>query len=152
MRKIVYFSDPLDHGEDMNQFAAIIKMCADDKTREVNMPLVIDTVNPSELNMLLTSADVCFVDYGGMSIAMGDGFSMECERWVRDAIKNHRNCKFVFILTMGRQFYSDDLFDEPNVETIERLTSYKTYDKYLFGDLWTDEDLRNWKDPEEGYL
>jgi hypothetical protein len=124
MKKIIVFSDYIDHEEDV----ASIKMAAG--YNHVNIDLY-DTTEVYELGNLITPNSTVFIDYGALSFSGQSGMFNHIERYLKNLIENNPSVTFVYVLTMGKEFYLDEIFEYSNVYTIDREDSLKAYKQYL---------------------
>jgi hypothetical protein len=124
MRRIVVFSDPVDHEEDIEfiKNAAIYNDCKID---------LRETTVVQNLESLATSNSVVFVDYGALSFGQFGMFD-HITRYLERFIVNHPSVTFVFVLTMGKEIYEDcEVFHLSNVETIDRDEGSEHYRRYF---------------------
>jgi hypothetical protein len=78
------------------------------------------THHPDQIARIAPGTDYFFIDYGGLSGIGQSGFLDATERLVEHAIEDNPSTLFIFILTMGKEFYADSIFENTNVECWDR--------------------------------
>jgi len=64
----------------------------------------------------------CFalVDYGALNFIGQSGMVDHLDRFMIHTIEENPSVQFIFILTMGAEYYADEIFEFPNVKTLDR--------------------------------
>jgi hypothetical protein len=123
MKKVIVFSDPVDHEDDVTS----IQMAAHYNDSDIDLH---ETTRVNDLDGMATPESIVFVDYGALSFEPTGMFDYT-ERHLEKVIADKQSVTFVFVLTMGKDMYKSELFDYPNVETIDRCASLSTYKRYF---------------------
>jgi len=125
MKRVIVFSDSVDHDRDcIELFQRTRNVLGDDFDFE-------ETTVPSRLEELIGSGDVVFVDYGGFGSGLGQSLFEETDRQIRKIIEDRPNTNFVFVLTVGKDSYGDDVFELPNVSSIDRCADEDEWERVL---------------------
>jgi hypothetical protein len=114
--KVVSFFDYLDRKSDEATIRHILK----------DVPGVIykGTGNEQEFEDALVSNCVALVDYGGIGFSIGgSGLSEHYDIWIEELIKDRPSVRFIFCLTMGREYYPD-LWNLPNVYSLDKGSNF----------------------------
>jgi hypothetical protein len=123
MRRVVVFSDIIDHEDDVKSIVIAAQF------NDVKIDLKETTI-VQDLETLATPNSTVFVDYGALSFG-ASGLVDHIERYIEELIINRPSVTFVYVLTMGREYYKDSIFEHLNVVTIDRSASLADYKPYL---------------------
>ena len=74
---------------------------------------------------------LALVDYGAISMSGNSSLAETYDKFILDKIKEYPSVIFVFILTMGREYYTDEIFEQKNVMTVDRCCSLEEWKKIL---------------------
>jgi hypothetical protein len=111
--KIAAFFDWIDYDEDIEELKSSVSREVDVKT----------TFEIEELSSIMIGAEFVFIDYGAIA-SSGGSEVIGIERILEHLIDDNPSTQFVFVLTMGREYYKDSLFDYPNVQIVDRGPEY----------------------------
>jgi hypothetical protein len=129
---VIVFTDPYDHETDVMQIYGNAMLALEDVPNWRDKIMFKDTVDPVALHEMARAGDVVFIDYGGIGGEMGGGSLFDhTERWVKKCIEERESTLFVFVLTMGPEYYSNDLFGLHNVRKIDRAAPPKEWRKFF---------------------
>jgi hypothetical protein len=85
----------------------------------------IPTDNEDSFGEKCAPGVLAFIDYGALNYGGTTGLKDHYDRFMTKTIENHTATEFIFILTMGKDAYADELFELPNVHSIARGYSCK---------------------------
>jgi hypothetical protein len=114
MKKVVCFFDHVGYESDMEDMKTIIAYCREELKEDIS--LYVESA-PHSFAEYLSPGCLAIIDYGALSIS---GVSISAyDRYMLKIIENNPSITFVFRLTMGKEYYADELFEFPNVSTID---------------------------------
>lgn len=119
--KISIFFDYVDFKEDSEFFERSVNIVREKFPEEKIVTVYSSAPNQFEENLL--GADIAFLDFGGLDLAGSTGMFDSTKRYIVRLLEEKPSIQFVFILTMGKEWYSteeDTFWDLPNVDTVGR--------------------------------
>jgi hypothetical protein len=127
--KIVAFFDYIGYKEDIEDIKLIIKNFeAEYPDKEINL---YTTDNESDFISHLSSNCLAIIDYGALNFIGQTGLKDHYDRIILNLIENNSSITFCFKLTMGKEWYKDDLFNYNNVTTIDTTSDLTKWNKLI---------------------
>jgi hypothetical protein len=129
MTKCLLFFDFLDHDKDVEEFInGPIGISCKAENLDINFIDVSSLKdNPEQqLEDNISPNCIVIVDYGALNFG-SSGMKDHYDRFIENLIKEHQSVSFIFRLTMGKQWYKDEIFDYPNVYTIDTVSTIEEW-------------------------
>ena len=118
MLKIISFFDCIDRKEDIEHLDQVILK---EIRKELHKEIILENAfNEIEFNNLLKPDCIAIVDYGALNFTGLSSLKDSYDRFMLKIIENNPSIDFIFLLTMGKDLYKDELFEYSNVHTLER--------------------------------
>lgn len=129
--KLVSFFDFVDYDSDVADIQMNVLNYNGDHDDKIQY---VPCKSEDEFVSNLRSGCIALVDYGAIGCSGQSGLFEHYNKWMLKVIEEHPSIQFVYILTMGKEFYNhDELFEFPNVSTIDRVYSLKEFNKMIEG-------------------
>jgi hypothetical protein len=126
--KIVAFFDYLGFDEDKKDMELIVEnFRAEYPDKPISLYV---TDNVEDFNNHLFSNCLAIIDYGALNFGQS-GLKDSYDNFILNVIDNNPSVTFYFKLTMGKEWYKDDLFDYVNVETIDTTSSLEDWNDII---------------------
>lgn len=113
--------DFIDFEEDKKEYEQIVKLFEKETGEKVYFRC---TSNEGEFASMLTSNSIGIIDYGALNFSGQSGLKDHYDRFMEKIISEHSSINFIFHLTMGKEYYADELFDHSNVITFDRNSGH----------------------------
>jgi hypothetical protein len=115
--KVIAFFDYMGYEEDKEDLKSIVYNF-ELEYPEKKISLYV-TDNESDFASHLSSGCLAIIDYGALNFSGQSGLKDSYDRFMLNIIENNPTITFCFKLTMGNEWYQDDLFQYENVTIID---------------------------------
>jgi len=123
--KIIAYFDYVDFDDDVNYMKEVINILSNN-IKDIE---IVFCKNENEFDKNISSNCFALIDYGALNYIGQSGMVDHLDRYMIEKIEENPSVVFIFLLTMGKENYSDDIFNFINVKTIERYCDIKEWEK-----------------------